>query len=348
MKAGATRRLDSRGAFSSFISPPSSLRSAVAILSHSMISSAVAPTSEKSASQALLRVVSVSLGSSQRDHTAQATLLGHEFSIERRGTDGDLKKARAEIAELDGQVAAIGLGGIDLYVVAGARRYIMRDAAILASAAKITPVVDGSGLKDTLERATVRRLQSEGTLDFKGKNVLVVSAVDRFGMAEEVAAAGANCVFGDLLFNLGLNVPVRSMKMVRRLAAAMLPLVTKLPFKMLYPTGDKQNEIVDSAAHRRQMEAAEIIAGDFLLIRRYLPARLDGKTILTNTTTPRDLELLRERGLKLLITTTPEFGGRSFGTNVMEGIFVALGAHTAPEYLALLEKLEWKPRVVEF
>lgn len=297
---------------------------------------------------ARLRVVSVSLGSSQRDHKAETTLLGRDFSIERRGTNGDLKLARAIIAELDGKVAAIGLGGIDLYVVAGSRRYIMRDAAKLAKAAKITPVVDGSGLKDTLERETVRRLQQNGVVDFRGKSVLVVSAVDRFGMAEELAHAGAKCVFGDLLFNLGLNIPVRSMRMVRRLAALLLPVVTKLPFRMLYPTGDKQNEIVDSGMHRRQMEAAEIIAGDFLLIRRYLPSRLDGKTILTNTTTPRDLELLKERGLTRLITTTPEFGGRSFGTNVMEGVFAALGARTAPEYLALLEKLAWKPRVVEF
>ena len=295
-----------------------------------------------------LRVVSVSLGSTQRNHVAQTTLLGHEFSIERRGTDGDLKKARDVIAELDGKVAAIGLGGIDLYVVAGSRRYIMRDAAKLAAAAKITPIVDGSGLKDTLERETVRRLQREGIIDWRGKKVLVVSAVDRFGMAEEIAQAGADCTFGDFLFNLGLNFPIHSLRAVRRLGSLILPVATKLPFKMLYPTGEKQNDIVESAAHRKQMEAAEIIAGDFLLIRRYLPPRLEGKTILTNTTTPRDLELLRERGLKLLITTTPEFGGRSFGTNVMEGVFAALGARSPQEYAALLEKLEWQPRLVEF
>ena len=88
------------------------------------------PTNE--INSAPLRVVSVSLGSAQRNHVAQTNLLGHAFSIERRGTDGDLKKAREVIAELDGKVAAIGLGGIDLYVVAGSRRYIMRDAAKLA------------------------------------------------------------------------------------------------------------------------------------------------------------------------------------------------------------------------
>ena len=295
-----------------------------------------------------LRVVSVSLGSTQRNHVAQTTLLGQKFSIERLGTDGDLKKAREVIAELDGTVAAIGLGGIDLYVVAGSRRYIMRDAAKLAAAAKITPVVDGSGLKDTLERETVRRLQNEGVLNWRGKKVLVVSAVDRFGMAEEIAKAGADCTFGDFLFNLGLNFPIHSLRAVRRLGSLILPVATKMPFKMLYPTGEKQNDIVESAAHQKQMQAAEIIAGDFLLIRRYLPPRLDGKTILTNTTTPRDLELLKERGLSRLITTTPEFGGRSFGTNVMEGVFAALGARSPQEYAALLEKLNWQPRVVDF
>jgi hypothetical protein len=322
----------------------------VAILARGMSSPLVAPQDLQAdrAKSAPLRVISVSLGSSQRNHTVQATLLGQDFSIERRGTDGDLKKAHATIAELDGHVAAIGLGGIDLYVVAGARRYVMRDAAKLAAAAKITPVVDGSGLKDTLERATVRRLQSEGALDFRGKKVLLVSAVDRFGMAEEIARAGADFLFGDFLFILGVDLPLRSLRAVRRLGAVILPVATKLPFKMLYPTGEKQNEILDSARHRRRMEEAEIVAGDFLLIRRYLPERLDGKTILTNTTTAKDLELLRERGLKRLITTTPEFGGRSFGTNVMEGVFVALGARAPQESLALLEKLDWKPRIVEF
>ncbi|MDQ3814600.1 MAG: quinate 5-dehydrogenase [Armatimonadota bacterium] len=295
-----------------------------------------------------LHVVSVSLGSTSRDSTAHATLLGQEFCIERRGTDGDLKKAHALIQELDGKVAAIGLGGIDLYVVAGARRYVMRDAARLAAAAKITPVVDGSGLKDTLERATVQRLQDEGIVDFRGKNVLVVSAVDRFGMAEELVAVGARCVFGDFLFNLGLNIPVRSLGTVRRLGALLLPVITKLPFKLLYPTGDKQKEIVNSAKHRAYYEAADIIAGDFLLIRRYLPDVLDDKIILTNTVRRADLDLLKEHGVRRLITTTPEFEGTSFGTNVMEGVFVALGARHPSEYLDLLRRLDWRPRVVDF
>ena len=167
-------------------------------------------------------------------------------------------------------------------------------------------------------------------------------------MAEELVAAGAGVVFGDLLFILGLAVPLRRLSTLRRLGALILPLATRLPFKMLYPTGAQQTAFVESAKHRRFYEQAEIIAGDFLLIRRFLPERIEGKTILTNTVTPADIELLRERGARRLITTTPELEGRSFGTNVMEGVFAALGARSSAEYLSMLKQLDWQPRIVEF
>jgi len=296
----------------------------------------------------IMRVVSISLGSSERNHTAHASLLGHEFEIERRGTDGDIEGAEALIRGLDGHVAAIGLGGIDLYVVAAGRRYVLRDAARLARAAQKTPVVDGSGLKDTLERETIRRLANDGTIHFNGTRTLVVAAVDRFGMAEEIARAGANTIFGDMLFVLGVPYPLRSLSSLNRLARVILPVASRLPFKMLYPTGNKQKQIDSHSAQARWMANNDIIAGDFLLIRRYLPENLAGKTIITNTTTAADVELLRERGLTRLVTSTPEFGGRSFGTNVMEGIFAALGARTAEEYRDLLKQLDWSPRIVEF
>ena len=91
-------------------------------------------------------IVSVSLGSSSRDHRAHVNLLGEEFDISRVGTDGKLDVALKKIEELDGKVDAIGLGGIDVYLYAGTKRYALRDGLRLLNAAKITPVVDGSGL----------------------------------------------------------------------------------------------------------------------------------------------------------------------------------------------------------
>jgi hypothetical protein len=295
-----------------------------------------------------LHVVSVSLGSSSRDQRATREFLGREVIIERRGTDGDFQRAIALIGELDGQVDAIGLGGIDLYLIAAGRKFVVRDALPLARAATRTPVVDGSGLKHTLERRTVQWLQESGTIDFSGKRVLVTAGVDRFGVAETLPALGAQTRFGDLIFALGVPIPITSLRALKLVAWTLLPIVCRLPFSMLYPTGDKQEVTVRKYA--RHFDWADIIAGDWHFIRRYMPDRLDGKVIITNTTTLKDVSLLRERGAALLVSSTPEIDGRSFGTNVMEGVLVALlGKHpdllTPEDYLACLEQLGWSPRV---
>src|SRR5690606_25477998 len=141
---------------------------------------------------------------------------------------------------LDGRVDAIGLGGLDLYIFAGGRRYTFRDAKKLARAASTTPVVDGSGLKNTLERRVVRHLADVESIELAGKRVLLVVAVDRFGMAEELASLGSRMVYGDLIFALGIPIPLTSLRPLARLARVVAPIATQLPFKLLYPTGDKQ------------------------------------------------------------------------------------------------------------
>jgi len=293
------------------------------------------------------RVVSVSLGSKKRDHRVEVEVLGEKIELSRIGTDGDFERARELIRELDGKVDAIGLGGIDLYLIAAGRRYVIRDAARLAAEAKKTPVVDGSGLKATLERRAVFELDKR--YGFKGKKVLIPSAVDRFGMAEAFYQVGAKTMYGDLAFALGVPIILTRPSQLALLARIFLPIFTKLPFTWLYPTGKKQEEEkIDWRS--RYFEAADVIAGDFLYIRRHLPPLKGEKLVLTNTTTERDLELLRRRGVKTLATTTPRIGGRSFGTNVMEAMIVALaGKYPLEEadYAEWIERLGLRPEVIE-
>ncbi len=294
------------------------------------------------------RVVSVSLGSSKRDHKVEAEFLGEKFLIERIGTDGSMEKAIQIIRELDGKVDAFGMGGIDLYLVAGRRRWVIREARKIASAAKITPIVDGSGLKDTLERRVITYLRDSLGWEFAGKKALLVSAVDRFGLAEALVEAGCRVTFGDLIFALGIPIPLHSLKTLSFLACLLLPVLSQLPFKYLYPTGEKQEKI--TARHMRYYHDSDIIAGDFHFIRRYLPPFLPGKIVITNTVTKDDVALLRERGVAVLVTTTPELGGRSFGTNVLEGVLISLlgkpPAAVKPEdYNYLLDRLAIRPRV---
>ena len=162
--------------------------------------------------------MSVSLGSSSRDHRTEVELLGERFDISRVGTDGSIDRAIARLKALDGTVDAIGLGGIDVYLYAGKDRYALRDGVRLLEAVKQTPVADGSGLKNTLEREAIRFLQDELEVPLRGRKVLMVSALDRFGMAQALVDAGADVLFGDFIFALDLDKPVRSLGEFEQLA----------------------------------------------------------------------------------------------------------------------------------
>ncbi|MDR3710732.1 MAG: hypothetical protein P4L33_20730 [Capsulimonadaceae bacterium] len=293
-------------------------------------------------------IVSVSLGSSLRNKSVTETIFGEEFLIERFGVDGDMDAYRKKLIELDGRVDVFGLGGTDLYVYAGERRYTFKDIRKMVEPVRQTPIVDGSGLKNTLERETIVYLQNNGLVDFRSLKTLLVSGVDRFGMAEALAEQGGPVIYGDLMFAMGVDCPVKSIGALKSLAYVIMPIIVNLPFTWFYPTGDKQNSI--EPKWQKYYKWADVIAGDFLLIRKYMPDDLTGKIILTNTTTAEDRVELRKRGVKSLITTTPEFDGRTFGTNVMEAVLVASSGKqphelTPQDYLDRLRELGWQPGV---
>ena len=294
-------------------------------------------------------IVGISLGSSKRNHVVTVELKGEQYKIERIGTDGDMNKMIEIIKELDGVVDAFGLGGMDLYIYAVDRRYEFRDSRRIFRAAEKTPIVDGSGLKNTLERRSIEQLHQETDLFDEPKKVLLMSAMDRLGMAQAFEKARCKMIYGDLLYVLGLPVPLYSLKSLAAIARVLAPLVGQLPFSMVYPTGSKQS--INKPRYTRYFHECDIIAGDFHYIHRYMPEELPEKIIVTNTVTKDDLDFLRKRGLKTLITTTPEMEGRSFGTNVMEALLVCMGGGKSElseaEYHRLLEELDLRPRVVE-
>lgn len=294
-------------------------------------------------------IVSVSLGSSKRDHAFETDFMGQKFRIERIGTDGDWDKAINLIRKLDGKVDAFGMGGIDLYIYIAGKRYTIKDAERLVKEARKTPMLDGSGLKNTLERKCINDVQEQGIVQLKGKKVLMVCAVDRFGMAEAFNDVGSKLILGDLIYTLGIPIPLRTLNSLRIIGGIMAPIVVRMPFEKLYPTGDKQDVIIPK--HSKYYYEADILAGDFNYIKRYLPERVDGKIIITNTTTQEDIELLRQRGIKKVITTTPDMGGRSFGTNVIEALMVSLigkpiNEISPSDYFAMLKELDMKPGVI--
>ena len=298
---------------------------------------------------AIKEVVSVSLGSSARDHEVEIELLGEGFRLRREGTDGDLDRAVGRLAELDGHVDALSLGGIDLYLRAAGRDYRFRASRKLAAAVTRTPLVCGAALKGPLEHATVGYMRTELGLDLAGKRVLVTSAVDRYGLAEGLIEAGCDLRYGDLLYALGIPVLIKGKRALDALIHVLAPVVVQLPFSWLYPTGSAQDKPPEP---KRQdlYERFDVIAGDYNYVRQYMPPDMGGKWVITNTTTAADVDEMRTRGVELLVTSTPRLNGRSFGTNVIEAALVALAGSatelTPAEYVRLLGEVGFEPDVM--
>jgi hypothetical protein len=295
------------------------------------------------------RAVSISIGSSKRNKSVTVELLGEKVCIERIGTDGDMEKAAQLYKELDGKVDAFGVGGADLGVMVANKWYPLYSVQPMVRFIEKTPVVDGAGLKNTLE------YKLAGTIDTKlggyvtQKRVFLALGSDRWGMSKSFLDAGYDCVFGDLMFGLGLPVPIRSEKTVIWVARLLMPLIGRLPFKWVYPTGSEQDK--RTPKWEKYYQWASVVAGDCHYVKRHMPDRMDGKVIATNTTTGTDIDLFKKAGVKFLVTSTPVLEGRSFGTNMMEAALVAISGKGRKlnnnELSELLDILGLEPQVQE-
>jgi hypothetical protein len=296
------------------------------------------------------RAVSISIGSSRRDKAVVIELLGEKISLERIGTDGDMEKAANLFRELDGKVDAFGFGGADLGIMVAGHWYPFHSVKSIVRHVKKTPVLDGTGLKNTLENRLGAFLSGklESHLRKTGRKALVTAGADRWGMTTSLLDNGFECVFGDLMFGLGIPVSLKSRRALVTLARLLMPIVGRVPFQWLYPTGEKQEQRNPKWVNYYCW--ATVIAGDCHYIKRHMPDKLEGKVIATNTTTPADIEAFRCAGVKYLVTTTPVLDGRSFGTNLMEAALVAISGARVPlshaELDHLLDKLGLQPQLM--
>lgn len=299
------------------------------------------------------KILSISVGSSSRDHTTRHTFLGQEYELSRQGTDGDFDKAVQRFADMDGKVDALGVGGVEFFLRVGKRRYYFRDVSRIRRAVKISKIGDGNGVKGLLERrafaALEKHLNEKENKTLKGLPALLTTAVDRYGMGEAMFDAGLDLTIGDFMFSLGLPIAVKKLSTVRVLAAVLLPVITKLPFQWFYALGAEQDK-PPQPKWDKYYQQATVLGGDFIQIRQYMPDDLTGKIIVTNTTTAQNVEELRKRNLHILVTVTPRLEGRSFGTNVMEATLLALmdkpqSEVTDADFINLIDRIPLLPNI---
>ena len=165
------------------------------------------------------------------------SFLKQTIEIRRLGTGGDPDRAGAFIATYDGKVDAIALEGFAAQLKLGAESRPHTIGAALKAATAHTPIVDGSGVRDGLERWAVMLADRAQPGIFAEKNILMTPGLNHTGLIDELNKHSCTIRYADpfVFFNLPDFPLVGGRQTLGRAAGLTLDRLYDAPFRRLHP-----------------------------------------------------------------------------------------------------------------
>lgn len=318
------------------------------------------------------------IDTSEESSTDRRRFLGHTVELQRRGCGSDLQRATQWLLEHDGQVDAIALDGLPMTLELGSERRPYRPGTEVAAAARRTPVVDGGGIRAGLERWAVMLADRAEPGIFSRKQVLMVPGLQHGGLAQALTRRGCELRYADpLLFFALPNAPgIGHPDTLPQVAGPTLDSLAGAPLHRLHgPSAARATETngrdrrLKKHLPSKPFRRADVLAGDIATLRRHAPDHLRGKTIVVEHASEADVDDLRQRGARILVTLMPPLldarGGDAAANGrpplaghsaaVIEALLAALRTEgkdstastplTEDTYLDLLADIRWTPAI---
>jgi len=297
-------------------------------------------------------VLVVHLG--EGDERAVAEILGSQVEVRRIGAGGDPQRVRTLLNEYNGRVDAIGLEGYPRELNLAGYRMPHTTGASLPEAAPDTPVVDGSGVRHTLESWSLILAERAQPGLFSKKRVLMVPGMNHHSLVRGMRRYTEEIRYADPVIYFALpDFPLfTSPNLAARIALPTLEQLKTAPFRRITP----QSGSPGTPRAERPFLWADVLAGDIGAIRRYAPRRLKRKIVVAEWADAEDLEDLRARGVSVVVNLIPrleeEGGFEHRSAAMLEAILAALRHDknqplTENTYLDMVADLEWQP-VIHF
>ena len=283
--------------------------------------------------------------------TEVVELFGQQISVKHIGCNKDLDIMAQYIATYDGDVASIALQGVARTLRLGKRKIEHESSKKLWEIAKTTPIVDGSGVRASMERWAVLLVTDAQPGIWSQKRVLMVPGLNHYGLVNALYQYTKELRFADPIMYFALSTApfVNRGGALGRLSEFTLSRMARGSFRILFPTAGMPR------VERRKIpfEWADVLAGDIGAIRRYSPNNLKNKIILTEFAMDEDIADLKARGVSTIITTLPTLcGGKlsEHGAAIFEACLVAIRPDSSTPineniYLNLIADLDWTPGI---
>ncbi|MBS3759365.1 MAG: hypothetical protein KGY61_11955 [Desulfobacterales bacterium] len=302
-------------------------------------------------------IANISLGSDRDDYDFNTQFMGQDFRLLRFGANGDSDKAAELIKEWDSRVDAIGLGSFTAPYGLGMKGLKRREAEKLNRLRKqlSSPLTTGDTLREVSHEWSIRHIQHKfGNNYFNNKRILFFSGMITTPLARILSEYTDNLTFCDPITENGIPKFLTSMDDLKLYAKGLHDILGWLPSKKFsnfaFPIQNYNDFLISKA-----IQEAQIIVAPYYKFYNYLGRcglkELGRKVVITATAYDDRVNFLKERGVDMIIDTTPKIMEKVVGVSVLEAMIMA-GLDKTPETLTsddLLEvitDLRMDPRVI--
>jgi len=302
-------------------------------------------------------VVNISLGPSKDDYDFKPRFLGKDFRVIRLGTDGDIDCVADLLAEWDSKADVIGLGSIQFPFTINKKNRAEKETQTLYQLGhKLnTPFTTGDSLRSVGHEWTIRHIQyTFGNNYFNNNRVLFFSGMMNSSIANALSEYTTNIKFCDPILEQGIPKFLNSIDDLKLYANELHSVLKWVPSKqfsnMAMPLRAYNEFIIQKAVRQ-----SNVIVIPYYNFHKYIEnfglKELGGKTVITATAYDDRVKFLKERGVDVIIDSTPKILENVVGVSVLEAmIMMALDKTpetlTRDDLLEVISERRMDPRVI--
>jgi predicted amino acid dehydrogenase len=303
------------------------------------------------------RIIQISLGPSLDDYEFETRFLDQSFNVQRFGTDGDVDQASDLILQWNKKADAIALGSVGLTNAAGPKAVSEKALAkLLKLGSKLqTPVTSGGTLRKVSHEWSLRHIQfTFGNNYFNNARIFFFSGVASYSIARLMAEYTENLRFADPLIESGVPKFINNLKDLDFYAAHLRGTLNWIPGKDFVASSEPVRSMTDYLMRQAVRDSHILVvphAEFFQFLDPYTIEDLNRKTVITSAAFDDRIEYLKDKGVSVIIDTTPKLLENVVGVSVLEALLTAAfnidqGDGRDDELLEIISNMEMEPRII--
>ncbi len=294
-------------------------------------------------------VVNVSLATSERDYDEQVEFLHRDFRLVRLGTDGDVAAAEELVLKWAQDADAIAVTGIREARAAGLYDGELEAIDQVRRATDAVPLVDGHALRDVLQEWAIRHVADDMPGFFTNARTVVLGGVNHDRATRILREHTDNLEFADPLLHFDLPARSDANPALRLTVDAGLAALRALPGPVQARIKAPGHRRAGAKARKAARDADVVVATYDELIGFDLED-LAGKTLVSAAISDERLAELGDRGVDMVLDSTPQPFDVTVNAGTLEAMMVALAGHagtlTNDDLLDMIVDAELEPRLL--